>query len=243
MHVLGVLMTPFNPTFLTSFVTTFGAVVYFPSRARYEGDPNASILTLSHEFVHMYDERNSGLSFQLSYAAPQLWAVPMLATFSVFGSVLPLCAFLTGYVSLAATCGRKPAVFWSLLAAVILMGLGFSIAKTGWWTIVLLGAFVCLGPWTSSGRTHWEMRGYAMNIAIYMWVRNALVPEEVMKAYMGNFTGPDYWFMCRDEGRVEALFAAVIRATLERKLQREKPYSIVHGFLVEQGRVSAAFSD
>jgi hypothetical protein len=243
MRALGLLMRPFNPTFLTNFTTTVGAVVYFPSRARYEAEPNESIATLSHEFVHIHDSRETGPRFQLGYAAPQVWAVPLLLIFSVLGNVLPLCLLLAGYVALAATCAKKPTIFWSLFAAVVIVVLGVSIVKAGWWTLVLLGALACLGPWSSPGRTHWEVRGYTMNNAIYMWVRNALVPEKVVSHYEENFTGPDYWFMCRDAEKVEALFTAAIRMVLERRLQREKPYSVIHGFLLEQGRVSLAFKD
>ena len=243
MQALGLLMLPFNPTFLTNFTTTIGSAVYFPSRAQYEGQPDDSVFTLAHEFVHLHDSQEAGLRFQLSYGAPQILAVPLLVLFSIVGSAFPLFLFLGGYVVFAAICGKRPVVFWSLLAVIALAALGLAVLKAGWWTTVLVGAFACLGPWPSPGRTHWEVRGYAMNVALYLWVRNALVPEGVMTSYIENFTGPDYWFMCRDHNKVEDLFAGVIRSTLERKLQREQPYSTIHTFLVEQGRVSAAFRE
>jgi hypothetical protein len=242
MRFLGLIMCPFNPTFLRDFTTTLGPVVYFPSRARYEATPDASIETLAHEFVHIHDSRAAGIRFQLSYAAPQAWAVPPLVLFGLFGGALPLALYLGAYVALAATLGRKK-TFWPLLAAAVLVVVGVAVKTAGWWTLLLVGALACLGPWPSPGRTHWELRGYAMNVAIYIWVRNALLPEELLREYVRLFTGSDYWFMCRDREKVEASFAATVRTTLERKLQLEKPYSTIHEFLVEHGRVAPAFSE
>src|SRR5690606_37956858 len=107
MRALGFLMSPFNATFMTEFTTTIGYRVYFPSRTWYEGNPQASVETLSHEYVHMHDNREAGIRFQLSYAAPQIWAAPLLAIFTVFGSAWPLFTLLVGYVAVVATCRRQ----------------------------------------------------------------------------------------------------------------------------------------
>jgi hypothetical protein len=246
MRALGLLMRPINPTFMTVFTTTLGSTAYFPSRLRYDGQPDRSIVTLSHEFVHMYDSREAGARFQLGYAAPQIWAIPFFILHAVVGSPLPIAAFLVGYIILALLRGardtRPGILFWIFLGLVTLGSLALSIFIAGWWTFVLLAGLVCLGPWASKGRTHWEVRGYTMNLAIYMWLRSALVPEAVVLDYVKNFTGSNYWFMCRDAEKVESQFALALRMTLERKLQCDKPYSIIHDFLVEQGRVAATFS-
>lgn len=243
MRALGLLMSPFNATFMTEFTTTIGYRVYFPSRAWYEGNPPASVETLSHEFVHMHDNREAGIRFQLSYGAPQLWAVPLLAVFTAFGGFWPLMLLLVGYGAVAATCGSRRSLALPLLVATGLGVVGLAVVTAGWWTLILLAALGCLAPWTSAARTHWEARGYAMNVAIYMWMWNALVPEDVLQSYVRYFTGPDYYYMCRDRAKVESLFATTIRATLERRLEREPPYSMVHTFLVKHGLVAPAFSE
>lgn len=242
MRVLGLLMHPFNSGFMTHFTTTLGSTVYFPSRARYEAEAGTSFVTLSHELVHIYDSREAGVHFQFSYASPQIWALPLLAVYFIFGGALPLCALLAGYVYLAVTCqDKRRHVFWALLGAVVLTVLVLSVSMAGWWTLALLGAVACLAPWSSSGRTYWEMRGYMMNVAIHIWIRNAPVPDEAMKAYVRYFTGSDYWYMCLDAGKVESLFADLTRTVWERKLQREMPYSLVYDYLVQHDLASPAF--
>lgn len=247
MAVLGVLMRPFNPTFMRGFTTTLGDRVYFPTKAGYEGTPDSSVVTLAHEFVHMYDSREVGRWFQLSYALPQILALPFFLGYAVLGSPLVLGAFILSYVGLAFVAGKlevKPGIVaWVSLGVHCLLAIIASIIITRWWALLLVAGLLCLAPWTSPGRTRWEVRGYSMNLAIYVWVRNALVPEAIIEEIVEEFTGPSYWFMCRDAAKVEAQFHACLLQTLERKLEAEKPYSVIHDFLVGQGRVAPAFKE
>lgn len=243
MRALATLVCPFNPTFLTNFTTTLGTTVYFPSRSEYEARAGESAVTLAHEFVHMYDRREAGIRFLVSYASPQVAAVPLLVLFGLVGSVWPLCIFLAGYVILVASVGRKVSVFAGLLAVVVVIAMIAAWLLAGWTWLILASAVVCLAPWPSPGRTHWEARGYTMNVAIQVWTRHGAVPDELLQDYIRYFTGPDYYFMCRDRAKAEALFAEAIRSAFERKLQREPPYSIIHAFLLEQGLISPAFRE
>jgi len=76
MKLLGKLMF-FNPTFMTSFVTTIGETIYWPNEAS-TARPSASEIFI-HECVHIYDEKRVGSApFKLGYLFPQILALPML---------------------------------------------------------------------------------------------------------------------------------------------------------------------
>ena len=75
LHLLiGVVLFPFNPNYLTTYATTLGSTVYFPSKDSYEKDPTSSMVTLAHELVHVYDAKHSPF-FRLAYLFPQVLVV------------------------------------------------------------------------------------------------------------------------------------------------------------------------
>lgn len=78
MQLIGTLVRPFNKQFMTSFTTTLGKTVYFPSRAHYEEIPARTLTTLAHEFVHVTDDEKHGLWFKASYLFPQVLFAPSL---------------------------------------------------------------------------------------------------------------------------------------------------------------------
>lgn len=78
MQLVGALVRPFNRRFMTSFTTTIGKTVYFPSRAHYQESPARTFTTLAHEFVHLTDDEKHGVWFKVSYLLPQLLALPAL---------------------------------------------------------------------------------------------------------------------------------------------------------------------
>lgn len=75
MKFLGMLMF-FNPAFMTSFVTTIGDTIYFPSKEYTEDKSVAGVFI--HECTHIYDEKRLGVRFKLGYLFPQILALPML---------------------------------------------------------------------------------------------------------------------------------------------------------------------
>lgn len=81
-RVIGLLLF-FNKAYMTSFTTTLGRTVYFPSRAHYEAVPLRTLTTLAHEYVHAWDHNKHGFWFSLSYLLPQLFAAPLLAVGAV----------------------------------------------------------------------------------------------------------------------------------------------------------------
>lgn len=250
MKTLGFFMRPFNSMFMTRYTTTLGSTVYFPSKVGYEDDLDSSVLILAHEFVHMYDEREVGIRFKLGYASPQIFAAPVFVVHAIVGSPWAFGFFLAGYIGVAvvamlfqarsrgAELGLKIlAPLWVVLGLIALGSLAVALFTSGWWAFLFLSAMVLLLPWPSSARTHWELRGYAMNVAIYAWLRNARVADEVIQAIVRYFTGPDYWFMCQDSEKIGLRLESVMQQALTGQLQTVKPYSIVHGFLAEQQRL------
>ncbi len=67
-RTIGVLVRPFNKTYMTQYTTVMFGRVYFPSRAwRKRRGPEQIYKTLRHEAVHLRDMRRFPLLFQISY--------------------------------------------------------------------------------------------------------------------------------------------------------------------------------
>lgn len=81
MKLIGKIMF-FNKAFMTSYTTTFGSTIYFPSESFIKIRPISSSVVLLHELVHVYDSSKiNKLLFLLSYGFPQiltLLAIPLL---------------------------------------------------------------------------------------------------------------------------------------------------------------------
>lgn len=72
--ILGVLSWPFNRTYMTEYTTTRYPKVFFPSRKWVESHYKLAWKVLAHEFVHLWDRKQEGISFNIKYASPQMWA-------------------------------------------------------------------------------------------------------------------------------------------------------------------------
>lgn len=83
-----------------------------------------------------------------------------------------------------------------LLLVVVFVVLGFVLTTEQWWWALLVGVpgVVCLAPVPAYWRMKFEMRGYAMNMAIDYW-RYGSVQESTKEWVVGQFTGPMYYFM------------------------------------------------
>jgi hypothetical protein len=73
MQILGKIMF-FAPNFMTTYVTTLGNTVYFPSQQYIQNQPRSACDVFIHECVHIYDEKKIGFPFQLGYTFPQILA-------------------------------------------------------------------------------------------------------------------------------------------------------------------------
>lgn len=74
MKLLGYLLF-FNPDFMTTFTTTIGNTIYFPSEDYVKAHPVSAQVILLHEMTHLYDKKRLGtFLFTTSYLLPQLLA-------------------------------------------------------------------------------------------------------------------------------------------------------------------------
>jgi len=179
MKALGLLLS-FNKTFMTSFTTTIGSTIYFPSRKWLaERNPETTIAIVAHEVTHVMDSRMLGtLRYVTKYLAPQLGA---LGALGAFGAI------------------------WG-----------------GPWFLLFLGCLVCLAPWGSSGRTQLELKGYATSMAVAAWLGH---PYSSPPAWVAKqFSGPNYYFMCRDTAKVNSSVAIWIARINDDNLYDDLPH-------------------
>lgn len=70
MKLIGMILF-FNPRFMTSFITTIGKTIYFPSKAHLEEVPESSnVGVLCHEYMHIRDYDRWSIWFFLAYMFP-----------------------------------------------------------------------------------------------------------------------------------------------------------------------------
>lgn len=80
MKFLNTFMKYIAPTFMTTFTTTIGNTVYFPSRDYVIREENLALRILAHEAIHLLDaKRLTGVLFSLSYLFPQILALGFLS--------------------------------------------------------------------------------------------------------------------------------------------------------------------
>lgn len=101
-----------------------------------------------------------------------------------------------------------------LLSSLALLSIWFS----NWWLLALIG-LIFLGPWPSP-RSHLEMRGYAMNIAINMW-RYGDIQESTKEWLVEKFTGWPYYRMAWSKKTVREWIAETER--LVRNIDQIRP--------------------
>lgn len=234
MKVLGFLSYPFNPKFMTSFSTTLGSTVYFPTRAFYEQNVDRSVRVLTHEYMHLWDKKQHTL-FDLSYLFPQILGVIPLLVFGVLAwpHTWLLLVPLVGYM-LAAWIARKSQLVCVILLALVMLGtLVGAVWLTRWSSLAFVAGLLCLAPWPSPGRTKWELRGYTMSVAVGLWLYGAF-PPDTREAIVRNFIGPNYYFMWWFRSRIDT--ALDESATLAQALSLQgcsPPYATVYDFLYQ----------
>lgn len=231
--VIAILSGLFNPGYMTDYTTTFGTTVYFPSREFYRDDPEESFLLLAHEFTHMCDEKDDRW-YKLKYAFPQILVlIPLLVFAALAGSkawvlLLPIAGY--GLGSFLALKSRP--------LGIALLALSFlSTAWLSWWllkwkALTLLG-MIALAPWPAPWRRQSELRGYGMSVGVRQWL-SGQVPADVAVGYTAQFTGPAYYYMCRDGVYIQRSLEATRQQAQQGALQRISPYAVVHDFLYRE---------
>ncbi len=75
MKILGAILF-FNKNFMTSFITTIGSIIYFPTEEFVAGNETSSIILLAHEYVHVRDAvKYNKILFSLAYMSPQILSI------------------------------------------------------------------------------------------------------------------------------------------------------------------------
>ncbi|MCA9564544.1 MAG: hypothetical protein KC561_13700, partial [Myxococcales bacterium] len=76
-RLIGRVLSPFNPRYMSEYTTVMWGRIYFPSRKWYaQRDPRSLYVLLRHEAVHLQDARRFPLLFEMSY----LFALPAVLT-------------------------------------------------------------------------------------------------------------------------------------------------------------------
>lgn len=70
MRIIGVIVYPFNPNFMTGFVTTIGNTIYVPEQFLTDSQAKNTLITLAHETMHVVDFNVNPFKFVLSYLFP-----------------------------------------------------------------------------------------------------------------------------------------------------------------------------
>jgi len=231
-RLLGVLTRSFCPEYMTQFTTTIGSTVYFPSESNYLKDPEGSLIVLAHEFVHVCDAQRDRF-FKLKYLMPQvLVIIPLLAYGILAGShawilLLPVIALFSG--SILGNGSR--AIFLSIFLVGVAALLGLALILTGWRSLTLLG-MLALIPWPAYWRVKYELRGYAMTLAVVRWIFGS-VPDDFNRSIVGQFVGFNYYRMSWDRQYIEKTLEAISRKVDHDASPANYPYSVVDHFLSE----------
>lgn len=96
--LVGYILYPFNKEYMVRYTSTFYPCVYFPTEGFVEADYENAFRTLSHEWVHLWDNKRSRFWFPTLYIMPQLLA---LLSIGAIGAIWSLW-FLFFLVFLAA---------------------------------------------------------------------------------------------------------------------------------------------
>jgi sorbitol-specific phosphotransferase system component IIC len=228
--ILGVLLYPFNPEYLAHYTTTIGDTIYFSSKQVYEKSPSGSLTVIAHEFVHILDSKKD-LLFRVKYLFPQILVVVPLIAYGILAGLhawilaIPVVGYVLGaYLSQKSKAAFVVTMVVSLLAMCLL---GWFLTK--WKLLVLLG-LVVLGPWPAPWRSKYELRGYAMSLAVEQWL-TGVVPDKDLSFYVDQFTGPAYLYMNRDGSYIKRTLEASRQQAQIGALQMVSPYDVVFDFL------------
>lgn len=227
--LLGFLIHPFNPDFMTSYTTTLYPKVFFPTQEFYE-TKNKSFTILSHEFVHLFDTKKHPFWMKLSYLMPQaLGVLPLLAFCALaWPHAWILGLLVLGYLLGCVASRVSLAMFWCVMIGSIIATGVFAVLFTGWLSAIFFAGLALFAPWPSPWRTKWELRGYTMNLVTMQWMHGA-VPEILKQSVLRQFTTPKYYFMSWSEDAIYRQLTSIVNRSEE--IQREYPYSVVYDFL------------
>ena len=256
----------FNPGYMSRYITTRYPDTFFPNKNHVSRDVLGALLTETHENVHKFDRHSEGPKFNLKYAFPQILAAPFILAAPAAGGWVGLIGLLVLLVllhvglailaiSAGATYERPSKVAYSAGAAVIAIGAAVCVAASiyggGWTALLWLPVLLFLSPWPIKAfwRRDYELRGYTMSLYCG-WLRTGAVDPKRVDHIVAQFTGPNYWYMERDEEYVRKEFDFQIRrfdgagflhswATAHKRgyidVDKAEPYRMAQSFLEKEG--------
>lgn len=240
--VLGFLSFPFNPKYMTHFTTTLGKSVWFPSKEFYEGQPQSSMKVLAHELVHLHDQGKHPLLMVLGVMFPQVLCLLPFAAYAVFGGWNALIVFgiaILGTILSLTAAKLSLRLFYVLIATTLLSAGAYAVFSTGWLALVLVAGAAGLAPWPSPSRTYFELRGYAVQIAMSQWTYNQ-VHEATRDSILQNFIGPHYYFMSWSRAHILSKLDECAKRAASGELAKEAPYDLIYRFCKSQGLVAGS---
>jgi len=125
----------------------------------------------------------------------------------------------------------------SIPLLLIYVTLGCLFSFFGLPLLALLASVACLVPWPSKGRTHWEMRGYTMSLAVEYWLTGRYISPDALASVKRQFTSMSYYRMSWSDAAVTKQLEAA-RDQIWTGLEKNEPYAFVHKFLSDRGMVS-----
>ncbi len=177
MKLLNLFVGRFNKRFMSNFTTTIGNTIYFPSEDWLFG----------RDFV----TKDNGTPFtvveQERLGAERAWKV---------------VAHEIVHYDDGEKIGQIPYSTWYLFPQIPLFVIGLVLGFVlGPW--LFLTALSGLIPFPAPGRKYYEMRGYAVSMAVLMWSENRALaepPDYIVK----SFTTGNYYWMWPFKAKVEA---------------------------------------
>lgn len=93
MKLIGVVLKPFNPDFMSSYITTIGRTIYVPEDF-FQEDPRQCLSVIAHETQHIIDYQKNPVLFTVGYLFPQcLSLISLLAFLGIFFKFLVFSYF------------------------------------------------------------------------------------------------------------------------------------------------------
>lgn len=113
-----------------------------------------------------------------------------------------------------------------------LLGLAILFASMSLWISLFFVflAIICLAPWPSFWRVHWEKRGYAMSMAVSYWITGT-IPVSLLDRIRERFLGWDYYLMACDKWGIDSWLIQVARSIQDGTILADPVYADVYRFI------------
>lgn len=202
MNFIDGIVWPFNPQFMTRYITTVISGVYFPE-GQIARSPRGALEVAGHELVHAYDAQRLSFpvfgAWYLSFISLFVLALCAVGLFVSPAAFLPFAALAVHAGVAALTFKLRRVTGFPMLLGSVVGALWLTAHLEGLSALWLAGASLLLAPWPAPGRTWAELRGYGMSI--YLELR--LFEKTSIEPKVLQFTGPAYYWMWPFSGYIQ----------------------------------------